>query len=176
MRYKSLVAIAISIFITSLIVLNLQSHPQTLSTRFQNPSSKRIAFINGHHGTSADFKHLSKLLKFNFAEFNARMLFDGEYTITIEKTRKLISYNLGKFFCDAFDIVAVGDINPDGQFLMKHMMSNPSCNIKLIMITTNRFDFGLNGNDAQEYYNLVRNSLNDDRFSYVSNNPWFLVN
>lgn len=69
----------------------------------------RIAFINGHQGTANDFKHVADTLKFHYSLFHGRMLFNGEYGQKDWQADKLNNdWNLGNFFCDAFDIVVVG--------------------------------------------------------------------
>jgi hypothetical protein len=46
-----------------------------------------------------------------------------------------------------------------------------SCSIKrMIMVTTNRFDFVVT--DSSDYYSLVKTLSRDTRIDWVANNPW----
>ena len=47
----------------------VQSNFKVVESVVSDPSTKRIAFINGHHGTSNDFRYLSELLNFKFAGY-----------------------------------------------------------------------------------------------------------
>lgn len=44
----------------------------------------------------------------------------------------------------------------------------------MIIVTTNRFDFGLDSSDAQEYFSLLRlvSKRKDKKIIFVANNPW----
>ena len=85
-------------------------------------------------------------------------------------------FKVDQFFCDAFDIVAVGDVNTDGRFLLKRLVERPEgCNIqKLIMITTNRVDFGVGGIDQEQFFRLLDKAAINPKITWVSNNPWYI--
>ncbi|KAJ3200729.1 hypothetical protein HK099_002535, partial [Clydaea vesicula] len=112
-----------------------------------------------------DFKFLSKKLNFNYSEYNSRYL--SSYGQTNSDAYQLIEFGIGEFFCTAFDTIVVGDVNTDAR----------------IILSTNRFDFGLKDNDLQIYYQQIK-YLNGDlgepneilksetKIIYVQNNPW----
>ncbi|KAJ3217136.1 hypothetical protein HK099_005592 [Clydaea vesicula] len=64
----------------------------------------------------------------------------------------------------------------DARFLLQKIDTNPNtCQLKkLIMLTTNRFDFGLDGTDKADYYALIGrlNANQPKRVIWVQNNPW----
>ncbi|ORY50939.1 hypothetical protein BCR33DRAFT_762505 [Rhizoclosmatium globosum] len=131
----------------------------------------RIAFINGHHGTSDDFAYVTHQLGIQFSEFNPRAFWF--YGVDERRAEDVNRHgNLGDFFCRSFDTVVVGDTIPDSRFLLQHLdriinktttESNETdnttrlCQIRrIIMMTTNRFDFGFKPLELPSYHALVR--------------------
>jgi hypothetical protein len=156
------------------------------SSKRSGIAAQRIAYINGHGGTSDNFKYLSNLLNFSFAELSPRIY--NDFGQTNKKAHSLLAMKFGDFFCNAFDIVVVGDTNPDARFLLNRIDQSPDvgetdftnkkqpCQLKrLIMESTYRFDAMLHDEkDRKEYYDLIARlaKRKDNKIYWVANNPW----
>jgi hypothetical protein len=133
--------------------------------------------------------YLSKHLNFTFTEFPQHELVRHslhelqvhDFMSEKEANRPLFR-NLADIFCSEFDIVLVADTNPDARFLLQRIDREPhTCGIKkLIMITTNRFDYfndlpSDEGDSMVPYRNLiirVSNRRVGPEMIWIANNPW----
>lgn len=145
----------------------------------------RIAYINRHPGTSTDLSHLSKLIGFNYSEFDPRNLNYG-VSQTREKANEFHDLKLAEFFCSSFDVIIIGDVNLDARFLLEYINQDPidgsarpdnrhRCELdKLIMQTTNRYDIFVYGDDRADYHETIRKIVkrNNSMLSWIYNNPW----
>jgi len=129
-----------------------------------------ILLLNGHSGTSLDFQRIATHLNFTYQEISPRSFTpygqSGAEARFLEKT-------IGVKICATYKYVVVIDTNPDARFLLQMMLENNCPNVrKVLMITTNRFDFDVI--DYWDYYNLIRRVGRrlEDRVLWVSNNPW----
>ncbi|KAJ3131046.1 hypothetical protein HK100_006920 [Physocladia obscura] len=138
----------------------------------------RIAFINGHHATQNDFMYVAHQLGFRYAEFNPRAFWD--YGLSGHKSDSVNQNGmLADFFCRAFDIIVIGDTIPDSRFLLQFIdKTSPSetCGIsKIVMMTTNRFDYGIQQSDLSTYYDLLRrvsSRSEKPQIVWTANNPF----
>ncbi|KAJ3408473.1 hypothetical protein CcCBS67573_g04859 [Chytriomyces confervae] len=137
----------------------------------------RTAFINGHGGTRDDFAYMAHQLGFEYSELDPRAFWfyginETHADFMNEKGR------LGDFFCRSFDTVVVGDTIPDVRFLLQWIDTHADqCTqlSKIVMMTTNRFDFGIKDWDLPSYYALVRRvskRSTNPRVIWTANNPF----
>ena len=162
----------------------LQSESKPALQPVELKQNLRYAYINGHAGTSADFTYLAEHVGFTFSEFDVRNI--HIWGQSQDKANDLNFHKLAEFFCTGFDVIAVGDVNTDARFLLQYIDQDPEdgsprrdgkqrCAVKrIIMQTTNRFDFGVSGDDQQEWFNLVKRVVKrkDSVITWVYNNPW----
>ncbi|KAI9345612.1 hypothetical protein BDR26DRAFT_856334 [Obelidium mucronatum] len=103
--------------------------------------------------------------------------------------------NLGEFFCRTYDTVVVGDTITDSRFLLQWIdeisvskaaataqeTGTRLCKIKkILMMTTNRFDFAIKKDDLPDYHNLLKRvtRLGDQpgrkfpKIIWMANNPF----
>ena len=143
--------------------------------QLQEGFKHRVALINRHQGAGLDFAHVAKLLNFEFSEFDPKKF--TLYGQSLQEANTLNKLGLGDYFCRCFDIVAVLDTNPDARFLLQRLdQESPqasTCGLKkIIMITTNRFDYIVN--NQRQYHQLVKRiqKRNDGIVTWVANNYW----
>lgn len=107
-------------------------------------------FINRHFGVSQDLRHATRHLNISLVEINAHeKLFEN---VTSINTNYLSQHEadfpqvqeIAQKICKEYEVVIVGDVNADARFLLQWIDKDPSncTNLKrLIMLTTNRFDY-----------------------------------
>jgi hypothetical protein len=90
------------------------------------PTPLTYCYLNGHYGTSQDLKFVFELLNLTkFSEFNPRLISGTlnslllEYGMFSKDVKKINDHGLSEFLCNLFDVVVVGDTNPDARFLLK---------------------------------------------------------
>lgn len=155
----------------------IKVNAEKIDAFLSNEGLLQMLLINRHQGTSDDFSYVASKLDLKYSVIDPADFLVEKSSMQTYQQNSATSLQMRPYaikFCKLFSLIIVFDINTDARFLMD-AVNDGVCESRLIIVTTNRFDFGLFYSSHRErriYYALVKKLARHPNVVFIANNHY----